>query len=690
METTADAQKAVDYLRTKGVGVATFLILEKQRHLASEMAVAFKADGMRLFDLIAVSEEKYRVAFYYALRNTLVADSLDMASKLAYADRSRPQRVVTVKGELIEASGTMSGGGAKPIQGRMRLGAGGGKAANRAASSADAPEVTKEQLVQMEKLIKDKEPELRKSQARIAELEDAVATAEQRVAELSERTIPKLQASIESGKGMVSELAKRISDIEGATVLTAADEKRLKELEKAIFAVDEGVRAIEVSCEHLTRKVEELQERIDNCGGPKLRALRKEEGELTARIEAAKSELASQKAAMATADKTVARLEAEMKKSEKEVAKIVADRESREKAFAKLAESSQGVRDEYAEAQSALEEAESRLAELSETYAKYESALNKFRSMEIEMESELEELSQSVTDAKGTKKHWNACLASTREKYDVAAAEYAAARGDDVPEEENRLAFLSLSADELAAQFDDVEALSTEIAQLQGTIASMKPDMSALEAYKEKHAEYISKQEHLDTLTTERDTQRASHDELRKKRLHEFMAGFNVISLKLKELYQMITLGGDAELELIDSLDPFTEGIIFSVRPPKKSWKNIVNLSGGEKTLSSLALIFALHAYKPTPIYVMDEIDAALDFKNVSIIGHYIKDHVVGQNARNGSGGGASRCAQFIIISLRNNMFELSDRLVGIYKTQNTTKSITINPSAFPTSALTA
>ena len=53
----------------------------------------------------------------------------------------------------------------------------------------------------------------------------------------------------------------------------------------------------------------------------------------------------------------------------------------------------------------------------------------------------------------------------------------------------------------------------------------------------------------------------------------------------------MITLGGDAELELVDSLDPFTEGIVFSVRPPKKSWKNISNLSGGEKTLSSLALV---------------------------------------------------------------------------------------------------
>ena len=56
----------------------------------------------------------------------------------------------------------------------------------------------------------------------------------------------------------------------------------------------------------------------------------------------------------------------------------------------------------------------------------------------------------------------------------------------------------------------------------------------------------------------------------------------------------------------------FLQGIVFSVRPPNKSWKNIANLSGGEKTLSSLSLVFALHHYKPTPLYVMDEIDAAL------------------------------------------------------------------------------
>lgn len=60
----------------------------------------------------------------------------------------------------------------------------------------------------------------------------------------------------------------------------------------------------------------------------------------------------------------------------------------------------------------------------------------------------------------------------------------------------------------------------------------------------------------------------------------------------------MITLGGDAELELVDSLDPFSEGVVFSVRPPKKSWKNIANLSGGEKVcLISFNILFMLWNY---------------------------------------------------------------------------------------------
>lgn len=77
-------------------------------------------------------------------------------------------------------------------------------------------------------------------------------------------------------------------------------------------------------------------------------------------------------------------------------------------------------------------------------------------------------------------------------------------------------------------------------------------------------------------------------------------------------------------------------------------------------------MVFALHHYKPTPLYVMDEIDAALDFRNVSIVANYIKER--------------TKNAQFIVISLRNNMFELADHLVGIYKTDNKVSHIYISP----------
>lgn len=140
-----------------------------------------------------------------------------------------------------------------------------------------------------------------------------------------------------------------------------------------------------------------------------------------------------------------------------------------------------------------------------------------------------------------------------------------------------------------------------------------------------KRETYLERVKILEDITNIRNEMRQLYDDVRKKRYTEFMQGFHIITKKLKEMYQMITQGGDAELELVDSMDPFTEGVSFSVRPPKKTWKNISNLSGGEKTLSSLALVFALHYYKPSPLYFMDEIDAALDFKNISIVAHYIK-----------------------------------------------------------------
>ena len=183
-----------------------------------------------------------------------------------------------------------------------------------------------------------------------------------------------------------------------------------------------------------------------------------------------------------------------------------------------------------------------------------------------------------------------------------------------VEEEEEVIELLpDMTPEMLESGQQDIEHIQEEIDQYERARSKQgHVDRTALMDWIKKNGLYRIKLAELEAVTIQRNAARKEYETLRGQRLDMFMGGFGVITLKLKEMYQMITLGGDAELELLDSLDPFSEGIVFSVRPPKKSWKNISNLSGGEKTLSSLALVFALHHYKPTPLYVMDEIDAAL------------------------------------------------------------------------------
>lgn len=284
--------------------------------------------------------------------------------------------------------------------------------------------------------------------------------------------------------------------------------------------------------------------------------------------------------------------------------------------------------------------------------------LNETRALEIEMRNKLEEGQKSLFEFEKKKDYFVEKLSkltyqNVRYVSTSISQTLANAIASDLGEEQEGSEGLpSFSKDEL--QDMDKAVLKDEIAQLEKKNESTQVDLSVLAEYRKRVEEHAARSMDLAEAVASRDGAKRKLDGLRQLRLEGFMEGFSIITARLKEMYQMITMGGNAELELVDSLDPFSEGILFSVMPPKKSWKNISNLSGGEKTLSSLALVFALHHYKPTPLYVMDEIDAALDFRNVSIVASYIKER--------------TKNAQFIVISLRNNMFELASRLVGVYK----------------------
>lgn len=218
----------------------------------------------------------------------------------------------------------------------------------------------------------------------------------------------------------------------------------------------------------------------------------------------------------------------------------------------------------------------------------------------------------------------------------------------------------------------DTEQLQQDLAQLEARLANIpNPNVAVLAEYARQQTAWAQLDAALRAAEEHRQTARSQLEGLRRTRHDQFMTGLRAITGHLRQLYQLLTFGGNAELELVDSLDPWAEGVQFSVMPPRKSWKAIANLSGGERTLASLALIFALHAYRPTPLYVMDEIDAALDYRNVSIVARYIKERCAGASA------------QFLVVSLRSDMFELADRLVGVYKVQQRTRTLCICPRLF-------
>jgi structural maintenance of chromosome 4 len=355
----------------------------------------------------------------------------------------------------------------------------------------------------------------------------------------------------------------------------------------------------------IEEEIKDLQDKIMEIGGVKLRSQK-------AKVDGLREQITTLNESMSIAEVSKAKAEKQGKKHEKsrdeastELAKVRKDLDKVDDDAQAQNSDNSGFRQQADEASKALEYQKEELQELKAQLDKQTAELNETRGAEIEMRNKLEENQKILTDNQKRLKYW-------QEKLSKLSLQNVSEDG----EEKDPEPMPELSRDELEDL--DKEELKAAIASLEER-TSEHIELGVLAEYRRRVNEHTSRLEDLNTALASRDSAKKRTDDLRRLRLEGFMEGFSTISMRLKEMYQMITMGGNAELELVDSLDPFSEGILFSVMPPKKSWKNIGNLSGGEKTLSSLALVFALHHYKPTPLYVMDEIDAALDFRNVSL-----------------------------------------------------------------------
>ncbi|XP_039345241.1 structural maintenance of chromosomes protein 4 isoform X3 [Mauremys reevesii] len=643
VDTIDTAQECVNFLKSQGIGVATFIALDKMRVWEKSMnKIQTPENTPRLFDVVKVKDEKIRHAFYFALRDTLVANNLDQAIRVAF-QKDKRWRVVTLQGQIVEQSGTMSGGGHNVMKGRM--------------GSSVVVEISEEEANKMESQLQKDSIKAMQYQEEKVQLEEAIVKLRVCVQEMR-NTLEKYTASIQSLSEQEVHLKVQVKELEANVIAAAPDKNKQKQLEKTLNTFKKDYESVAEKASKVESEVKRLHNLIIEINNHKLKAQQDKLDKINKEIDECASAITKAQVAIKTADRNLKKSEESVLRTEKEIG-------DNEKEMKDLTEELTTLEEKATEVMNNCKQAEESLPEVQEEHRNLLQEMKAIQEDEHALQKEalnirlkIEQIDSHIGEHQSKIKYWQ------REISKISLHPIEDKLVEELP---------VLNQEELEA-IKDPDILTNQIALLEAQCHEMKPNLGAIAEYNKKEELYLKRVAELDEITNERDNFRLAYEDLRKQRLNEFMAGFNVITNKLKENYQMLTLGGDAELELVDSLDPFSEGIMFSVRPPKKSWKKIFNLSGGEKTLSSLALVFALHHYKPTPLYFMDEIDAALDFKNVSIVAFYIYEQ--------------TKNAQFIIISLRNNMFEIADRLIGIYKTHNTTKSVATNPKVIASKGL--
>ena len=623
-------QQCIEYLRKNNLGRANFICLDKltQRDLS---VMQTPENVPRLFDLVKPRDKRFAPAFYSIMQNTLVAKDLEQANRIAYG--AKRWRVVTLDGQLIDVSGTMSGGGTRVARGAM--------------SSRLVAETTKEQVQLLEVDRDTLENQFETFQAKQRELEGSLRDNQERVPKL-ETIIQKLDLEIENQTRALNDAKTRLEELVAEHSNVAADDSQIKPLEDQVSSFKRAIEKLHSETSNVEAEIQALQDKIMEVGGIKLRSQKAKVDGLKEQIDLLTDEISSAEVAKTKNEKLKAKHEKAQLEAEKEIASL--DKET-EKLDADVAKQASGASESRATAEAAKDELELKKEELGSLKKDLDmqtSELNGTRALEIEMRNKLEENQKILADNNKKHRYWSeklsklslhdiADLEGTTPQPDVEHEEedpYAAEPRDedvemtDLPEEDeqpqptesitaSRKQLPIYTRDELEDKSKD--HLVAAIAALEEKTSNASSiDLTVIAEYRRRCNDLATRTADLNAALATRDAAKTRLADLRSLRLNQFMTGFTTISGHLKSMYQLITLGGNAELELVDSLDPFSEGILFSVMPPKKSWKNIGNLSGGEKTLSSLALVFALHVYRPTPLYVMDEIDAALDFRNVS------------------------------------------------------------------------
>jgi chromosome segregation protein len=589
------ASECITHLKKHEYGRTTFLPLNKMvtgkpRGKALLAVRDEHAHGFAI-DLISFNEV-YKAAFWYVFGDTIVMDTLEAARNVMGG-----VRLVTLEGEIIETSGAMTGGSSPK---NVIFGAGDRKKLEEIGEKLR--NAMHQQEILSERLIAVRED--------ITEIEKNLHGMEIKRDDKAERL--NIQRKEFEGKFEVirNEWEAKKKDMEKLSTEIEKNEEDIKKENQVLIQLEEERERLENNLRKVTRKeilrnIEELKEKIEKN--------RENERDLLSKI------------------KTLQMENGIIKERKKEIEEKIDEIETRSQEYS------------------------SQLKELGEMHSQSKEKMESLMEVERQMlgkmkglTKERDELYKEIVETEN-----KIDTLSTKIETSLDLVSRAKSR---VPILEEALAEVVIDAEGVKIDEKNIpslDELKIKIKSIEQKMESLQPvNMRALEDYERQDERKQKLEGDISRLKEQRHNLIKLAQEIKNRKNEVFQSVYEILNKNFKESYAELSEGGEAELALQNPENPFEGGLIIRAKPKGKKTLHLNALSGGEKSIASLAFIFALQAYDPSPFYVLDEVDMFLDGKNAERVAQTIKDR--------------SKNAQFIVVSLRRVTIEKVNHIYGV------------------------
>ena len=593
------AYKAIQVLRSLGRDRASFIPLSIIKKTPARLSLP-KEKGVIDFAINLIDfDDKYLDAFYFALGETIVVEDENCAKKLA-----GKYRVVTLEGDITEKSGLITGGAKK-----------------KNASFFDKSQ--ERELEKYKKALKDLELQARDLAQKEKDLERRLDDIRQ-----------KHSSALNTLNGAKIELKNLVSNNESSANIISDGEKLLKELKEKNAKLSRELDLIENKHIKLNEQSQTLQEELE--------AVEKliDEGEL----KKLKEKTTGVEEDIKNLEKAIMTKENDIEKDQNQIKFQQSQISTRENDIKKLTSDNENLKTEK-------EQFEKEILSLKEVLEKLEKEILELGKNLVELQQKRDELQEELLNSKTSKNK----IQDDIERLLEQEESYKARRRELEPILENIIKEfneMGINPKELEQTEISLDEINSKISKLQKKMEELEPvNMRALTEYDSVLERQNSYKEKVETLNNEKNEIKTRMNGYQGLKKETFLEAYHAINNNFKEVFEQISQGSGS-LSLENEEDPFSGGLTFVANIRDKRNQKLAGMSGGEKSLTALAFVFAIQKYLPAPFYAFDEVDMHLDGPNVEKLAQIITNQ--------------SKTAQFIVVSLRKPMLDNADRMIGV------------------------